>query len=370
MIRKFACLVPLLLLGACATSGNGRPAPRSEGEAYCRNLSASLLGVGEISDQRSTVSHRVGGLSGIEYEKATGRYLLVSDDRGANGGALLYSAWLVLGKGSNPSLRIEKAWTLTMLPADGPATNRSSIDVESIRLLDPGTLLWASEGDDAAGVPPSVIRRRKGSATGRALPLPTMLVPDPKKNTGPRPNRSFEGLAPGYRAGRYFIALEAPLAETDAMPTVSSGGVAPILELDMRGRLHSSFFYPLDPIARQLPGRLADNGISEILTPAPGSFLVLERSGSQQADGSFRYVSRLFCAWHSASGFGTNLRKSLVIDFAAAGVGDFANIEGMTVGPERPDGATTLVLVSDNDFRSDRPNSVIVVTLHPSVPRR
>jgi hypothetical protein len=367
MIRRANVLAPLLVLGACTTPDSGISNSQNDAESFCRNLSAAVLGVGSVSSKLSAGSDQIGGLSGIEFDPKSQHYLLVSDDRGPNGGARLYTASLVLLGGKVPDLHIDKATTLTVYGPEGQHDIRPAVDVESIRLTPSGALIWSSEGVEAAGVPPEVVRRLHGQPNGRTLPLPRILTPDPERGTGPRPNRSFEGLATGLLPGRYFVALEAPLAETDAMPTLASGGLAPIFELDFNGRIHSQYSYPLEPIATQLPGRLADNGISEILAPASGSFLVLERSGSQQEDGSFRFVARLFCAWPSAQsrapGDLVPLQKRLIIDFSKAGVTAHANLEGMTFGPERPDGSTELLMISDNNFRADRPSHVILVSL-------
>jgi hypothetical protein len=63
----------------------------------------------------------------------------------------------------------------------------------------------------------------------------------------------------------------------------------------------------------------------------------------------------------------TPVRKTLLYDFARSGfVPD--NLEGMTFGPELPDGDRTLVLVSDNNFKPLLQQSQIVaLRLHSAV---
>lgn len=330
------------------------------------------MSVGTVTSQLEDPPDTIGGLSGIEFDSARDRYLLVTDDRGQNGGGRIFTASMVSGPGSAPVLQIDHALSIAAARAGGRPS--PAVDVESVRLFGSNRVIWSSEGDETEEIPPGIYGATLGSGVGTALPLPSQLSPKPGLGKGPRPNRSFEGLAKGFRLGRYYAALEAPLAETDAMPSLASGGVAPIFEIDARGRVRGQFRYPLEPIARQLPGRLADNGVSEILAPKKDTFLVLERSGSQQDDGSFRFVSRLYCAWpaiRTADRKNTiELQKRLVFDFMPAGVSNLANLEGMTFGPEADGVLGTLVLVSDNDFREERPNFVVFLSLQSSTGSR
>lgn len=373
MRRRALALGLTAFLGSCATPAfNSGQAQPSRGASYCANLSVRLTSVGAVTSRLEDRSTTIGGLSGIEFDSARDRYLLVTDDRGQYGSGRIYTASMDSGPGSAPVLRIDRALSIVTTPTGGRPN--PAVDVESVRLFGRHRVVWASEGDETTGIPPGIYRATLGNGIGTALPLPSQLSPRPDLSEGPRPNRSFEGLAKGFRLGHYYAALEAPLAETDAMPSLASGGVAPIFEIDERGRLHAQFLYPLEPIARQLPGRLADNGVSEILAPKQDTFLVLERSGSQQDDGSFRFVSRLYCAWPALRKPDRKntieLRKRLVFDFMPAGVSDLANLEGMTFGPETEDGLGTLVLVSDNDFRAERPNFVVILSLQSSIGAR
>lgn len=173
-----------------------------------------------------------------------------------------------------------------------------------------------------------------------------------------RPNKSFEAIARGSDPKTYFIALEAPLSGADDLPTAARGSEAPIYELDFSGHIKARFAYPMEAIAKQNEGMLADNGISEMLVLGPQQFLVLERSGSQQQDGSFRFVTRLFCAWQNAGSQRPLLKKQLVAEFNRLGAFDSANFEGMTFGPSSSDGRKTLFLVTDNNFQDGQPTII------------
>ena len=144
------------------------------------------------------------------------------------------------------------------------------------------------------------------------------------------------------------------------------------MRLPRNGGNSRDYLYPLEPIARQLPGRLADNGLSELIALPGPTFLVLERSGSQQLDGRFDYLTRIFCAYpgrERGAGGTIRLDKQLVVGLNRLGSFDNANFEGMTFGPRLPDGRRSLILVADNDFRDER-SSLIVALAVPQNKRK
>ncbi len=331
------------------------------GQSACSGISLAFLGSGSIGPETMFDGARVGGLSAIDYDAAARRFVLITDDRGANGGTRLFTAEIGSQSEQNLSIALKSALPLRT-EFDGPSGARETkpgVDGEAVRILPGGAIIWASEGDDATQQPPGVYVSAHSGAATRLLPFPSELQTDTANSKGPRPNRSFEGLTLAPDAKSVFIALEGPLRAMGDLPTLTQGADAPIYQLDFNGRIKARFDYPLEPIARQEDGLLADNGISEILALGTGRFLVLERSGSQQRDGSFRFVTRLFCAWSAKDANPKTLQKRLVADFNQLGPFETANFEGMTFGAPHLDGRQSLFLVADNDFRSDRPTLLV-----------
>lgn len=359
----------MLALGAC--SQDAAPPPRSAARTAddaCGVGQAELWARGELPSQARFAGVRVGGLSGIDYRRRENDYLLISDDRGAHGGGRAYRASLDFGSGKRVAIRLLDA--LALRRADGRAfagehESGPGTDAESIRAAADGWVYWTNEasGENRSG--PQLLRMRWRDGKSHPLALPPHLLPDRDRGTGPRDNRSFEGLWIG-RGGEAWIGLEAPLLEDGAPPTLAEGSWTRIVRLPLGGKGGRDYLYPLEPIANQLPGRLADNGLSELMVLPGPRFLVLERSGSQQPDGGFRYTSRIFCAY-SAGGVNAaepvRLEKLLVADLNALGPFDNANFEGMTFGPRLADGRRSLVLVADNDFRDERPTILAVIAL-------
>lgn len=355
MYRQALPAFLVLTLAGCALQHQLTPAS-AEDRSICPTMSLEFLGSGSISAETLLDGARVGGLSGIDFDKTKRRFVLITDDRGANGGTRVFTADIASQRDKSVALDLKSALPLRMMRRvhAGSDISTAGVDGEAIRTLPDGQFVWASEGDDAMKMPAGVYLSGRDGTTARPLHLPVQLLTDDGGSKGPRPNRSFEGLALAPDAKSVFIAIEAPLLGMGEVPTLTHGADAPIYQLDFNGRIKEQFDYPLDPIARQVDGLLADNGISEILALDARRFLVLERSGSQQPDGSFRFVTRLFCAWSTAQAKPMRLQKQLVAEFNRLGPFENANFEGMTFGPELPDGRRVLVFVADNDFRSDR----------------
>jgi len=111
--------------------------------------------------------------------------------------------------------------------------------------------------------------------------------------------------------------------------------------------------------------------LTEILTlDQAGHFLTLERS-----IGLDHYSARIF---QIATGGATDtsvirslkgditgivpIQKQRLLDFATLNL-PLDNLEGMTLGPQLPDGTQSLVLVSDNNFDAAHPTQFLLFRL-------
>lgn len=370
MIRALRVLAPLAFgLGACSTTDGHnrppRPVPAVSVAGPCGIVEPQLWARGELPSQFRFQGVRVGGLSGIDYRPREKDYLLITDDRGPEGGGRVYRA--ALGFDADRAIAIRILYAAPLRRADGSMFAKEGetgpgTDAEAIR-AHAGWIYWANEAQDPSTGGPQVFRMRLRDGKSFPVALPARLVPDSEGRSGPRDNRSFEGLAIGPD-NSLWLGIEAPLREDGPLPSLAAGSWTRIVELPVSGKTAREYVYPLEPIARQIPGRLADNGLSELLALPGPAFLVLERSGSQQDDGGFQFVTRLFCAQPSGEmdANGTpRLRKRLVVELNALGPFDNANFEGMTFGPRLPDGRRSLILVADNDFRAERPNIIVAL---------
>ncbi|MEJ8852010.1 esterase-like activity of phytase family protein [Variovorax rhizosphaerae] len=308
----------------------------------------------------------IGGLSGIDFDPVRGEYLLLSDDRSNLDPIRYYSASWAVDIASAPVIyRIT-----TLLQADGSTwpnrrNARSGVpvsDPEALRLRpDTGTLLWASEGDEARGFGPALYESRRDGSLLRQFALPTMFEPGNDGRRGARDNLAFEGLAltPDHRTA--WLAMEGPLIQDGAIPTLASpGGPCRFTALDVdSGRVLRQLAYLNDavPVRPLVPGTHAENGVSEILMLDAHRMLVLERAWAAGTGNSLRLyeidtrgATDVLAIEALAPGNHRPVAKTLVADFSTLGLSRLDNTEGMCWGPTLPNGHPLLVVISDDNF--------------------
>ena len=346
-------LACVLLMSACTTpTAFQRPAPAASQQ--CFDVRPQVWGFAAIP-----ATDELGGISGIDYDPVARQVLLVTDDRGPHGGAQLFTGSLDLT--ADRSVRFTLTATRRLMTAKGPG-----IDAESLRRGKDGTVWWSSEGDVKRSIPPALYRQNANGHISKSVSLPAMLRPDPNHRRGPRDNLAFEGLSLTPGKGNIWIGVESPMIGQGPVPSLSAGAMTTIVSFEPGKQGQHAFAYPLEPIAHQLPGRFADNGLSEVLALDQDRLLVVERSGSQQEDGSFAFVTRLFCgvpSYTATSDGRTILTKQLLARLDELGPFSRANFEGLSFGPVLPDGRKSLLLVSDNNFTAE-PTVLLVLALN------
>lgn len=341
-----------------------------------------LMGVATAPSGSGSNGLPVGGVSGIDYDPKSGEWYLISDDRSEHAPARFWRARIAIRSGHPPRLARMRAYRLrrpdgTFFPE--PGGGGEALDSESLRMVpDRRVLIWSSEGDARDGFGPAVRLMTLAGKERAKLPLPQQLAFDPKQASGPRANLSFEGLSFEPDAKHLWLSLEAPLIQDGALAGPSAGATVRLTRFGYPGmQVADQYAYTVEPIGPVPEGRLADNGVSEILALDPQHLLVLERSGIQQADGDFSYRSRLYCAdLDDAQDVReiASLRhqpvigaaKHLVYDFASAAPLRIDNVEGMSLGPVLRNGNRTLVFVTDNDFSARRPTQLIALEIAAS----
>ncbi|MBS0508698.1 MAG: esterase-like activity of phytase family protein [Proteobacteria bacterium] len=355
-LARWACIA-LLALAGCALP-LAPPAPEPLLAPHLR-----LIGVAELPPGTEYGGTTIGGLSGIDYDARRGEYLLISDDRSADGPARVYTLRLPYdahGLGAPQFTGVQPLQDSSgrpFAPWWRPRAGMERPDAESLRWL-PGaqSFLWTSEGDFARGFGPQLRENRPDGSPVRNIALPASFSPG--DDSGPRRNGTLEGLALTPNGRTAWLAMELPWRQDGAEATPASAG-APvrITAVDVAsGRPLRQIAYQPDavPRTRRLPGPQI-NGVSEILADGPHHLLVLERSYSAGAGFGARLyridtragsdtlaLTALTPANHHAA------PKTLVADLAALGLTP-DNIEGMTWGPALQ-GHCVLVLVSDDNF--------------------
>lgn len=342
-----------------------------------------LLGLASVPAGLVVDSTTVGGLSALTYDADNDRYYVLSDDGGNIDPARFYTVQIDLSDGLLTSSDLTFSGATTLLDESNAPYLAGTIDPEGLALGQDGTLFVASEGF-ATAIPPVDPFVREFALDGRplrSLSVPDKFLPDGSSTRGVRSNLGFESLTSRPDARFLFAAVENALAQDGPASTLDSGTLSRIAMFDQTlGQPVQELVYVADAVAdAPAPaGGLATSGLVELQAlDNNGSFLALERSFSDgagftvklyqaQAQGALDVssVDSLFRA-DAVVPFEIDppVEKSVLIDFADLGLGYVDNIEGMTFGPDLPDGRKTLILVSDNNFATFIPTRFFALAL-------
>lgn len=308
----------------------------------------------------------LGGLSGLYYDAASATLYAVSD-LSRRFAPRLYAFDVEL---TETSLRVAPK-ALQFFREAAPSGLLQDLDAESITGDGQGGFYVATEnGLDRPQQPvPRILHVQRDGLFMGALTLPEAYLPasDPTPR-GTRSNLAFEGLAVSP-SGRWLTAIvESPLEQDGDVPSFEHGALVRLLRWDLTtGADPIEYFYPVEPMRRPTQGTPAggDNGASELLSLDDRRLLVLERAYVRLAEGQGPSTIRIFeVALPSEPALlgapPQVLSKRLVLDLDAIipklepGKQSLDNMEGMTLGPELPSGEKSLLLVSDDNFRSEQ----------------
>ncbi|RYF01403.1 MAG: esterase-like activity of phytase family protein [Comamonadaceae bacterium] len=392
----FPARLPARLVSAAAaalvlTSCAHRAAPVDPGAADCGLQPAvprvELIGTAAIAAGTDVLGTAFGGISGIDYDPASGRYLLISDDRSALHPARVYTAQLHY---TLKGLQVPKITAVhTLRHASGaafpsprhPVPGIDVPDAEALRWLPGGQrFLWTSEGDFARGFGPQLRESLWDGAAVRDLPLPDSFQPPPSQGRGPRSNATLEGLALTPDGRTAWLAMETAWLQDGPRPTPQApGGPLRITAIDVASgaALRQIAYVPgAVPHARRLPWGPQLNGVSEILADGPHHLLVLERAYSAGAGFSARLYridtrsgSDTLTIDALTAGNHTPVARQCVADLGAMlgttlGAGTLDNLEGMAWGaplPGMPQVERVIVFVSDDNFNPAQATQFIAV---------
>ncbi|MGH3097727.1 MAG: esterase-like activity of phytase family protein [Streptosporangiales bacterium] len=370
------------LLSTVAPAASARPSSDGPGHGpwHARLLGAQVVDKGLVVD-----GTRVGELSSIDYDRATGAYYLVADDT-ESAPARFYTARMRVGVTGIHDVRFVRATWLrrsdgTLFPPLS-SSGTELADPESLR-LDPTsrTLYWGSEGKRVVpeqGKPQLVdpwVRQASLSGTYlRELRLPRdeRMSAEP---TGPRDNLVFEGLTLSTDHRWVVASDEGALYQDGPIATVKHGATNRITWWNKRrGRAVKQLAYPLSriPKAPRPSTASADNGISALLAVDRHHYLVVERSYASGVGNTIRVfeidtrgATNVLHRESLSDGHYRPVSKRLVVDLGTIGLDHLDNIEGVTWGPRLPTGERTLVFVSDDNFNDSQVTQLVAVAVRP-----
>lgn len=305
----------------------------------------------------------VGGLSGIDYDRDSDTFLVISDDRSRRGPARFYRIAIDLADGRLDDGDLRLVAVTALLGPDGEAYGPGAVDPEAIRQHPSGRYLyWASEGDPRSGLGPQLVESDADGRHVRLFALPVYY--EPGDDAGVRQNRAFESLALAPHGERLWVALENALRQDGPRADLERGSPVRVLQFDrVTGRPLAETVYLTEPVPHDsLPLlRAPTNGLVELLAIDDGRLLAMERAFAAGYGVTVRlFETRLDGADDVLGRPGlesaVDLRmmpKRLLLDLGDIGV-QLDNLEGMTWGPTLPNGARSLILVSDNNFNGSQ----------------
>jgi hypothetical protein len=308
----------------------------------------------------------VGGLSAISHGEGDTYYALV-DNEAKTPARLFELTFRVTTSGVAP-LPGRTAGEVARAAIRLDGFDGGNLDGEGLALTAAGTFLVASE------VEPSIREFSRAGKLLKTLPVPAAFSAGPGRS-GIRGNLGFESLTLSPDGTTLWTANERALKQDLADHRKTVPCRVRLLRYDRRGESFvpgAQYVYPVEGIAHPGPG-FSLNGLSELLTLPDGSLLALERGFTTARGMDIRLyrvelagaaratdVSELATLLGAAS---RPVQKTLLYDFSRSGfVPD--NLEGITWGPDLPDGDRTLVLVSDDNFEPLQQTQLVALRFH------
>jgi len=315
---------------------------------------------------------KIGGLSGIDYDPSSQVYYLISDEENAT----FYTAKIFISQRGIDSIKFLTAGSFiqTRLSTQG-------VDPESIRFnKQTNQLVWTSEGERNAKekilIRPSInIADRDGKFVGN-FSVPSNLTMQ-LSDKGTRNNGTLEGISYGDNFKTLYASMEEPLYEDGPRASLTAGNSwVRFYKFDAKTKENiGQYAYKLEPIAH--PSNPDDafkmDGVSEILFFGSSKLLVVERSYSTGHAGC---TVKVFTADLSlASNIKDNpslkvnppskpIEKKLLLNMDELGI-YIDNIEGVTFGPDLPNGHKSLIFVSDNNFQEIQKTQILLFEVIP-----
>ncbi len=292
----------------------------------------------------------VGGLSSLDY--TNNKYYAICDDKN---NPRFYE--LDISINTSDKVKIKKVHYLQV---------ENDVDPEALRFdKTDNTIYWTSEGNIKKNISPAIFKMDTLGRILKKLPTPQMF----QAKNGARHNGTFEGLSLSKDSKSLWVVMELPLKQDGNEPQLTDGKYPiRISKIDKNtGQIQFQFAYMLNkiPLDSNPSGKFMVNGVPEILSIDNTHFLVIERayaSGHQNGGNTVKifFVDSTLASDISSINSLKNTtyipaKKTLLFDFEKIrskltnGIVD--NIEGITFGPNLPNGNRTLLVISDDNFQ-------------------
>jgi hypothetical protein len=315
-----------------------------------------------IGEAILSLGAEVGGLSGITYDTKNDLYYAISDDRGAKGSTRFYTFRIDLSKGKLSKKDVVLVEVTKLLDQHSQPFLPGTTDTEGIAVTNRETIFISSEGDPQKLINPFIQEFSLSSGkVAKNLPIPDKFLPDPTHQRGIRNNLAFESLTITPDQKTLVTATENALIQDGIAAKPGIGSNCRILQYNLlTNQPEKEFLYQTEPITPvfNLTGKFASGLTDLFILDNYGKFLSIERSFN-----GWGFTILLFeNSWQNADDIHTidslvaidlqkikPVTKKLLLDLGALNL-SLDNIEGFTVGGNLPNGESSLILLSDNNF--------------------
>lgn len=334
-----------------------------------------FIGAATLPTGYTFQNSELGGLSGITYDAKNDVYYAISDDRGQKAPARFYTLKIDLSSGSLTENGVIPVAVTTLLNESSQKFPTGETDTEGIALTNKATVFVASEGDVKKFVNPFI--KEFSLDSGQVitnLPIPDKFLPNQKNQRGIRNNLGFESLTISPNHQLLFTANENAIIQDGTTAKSGVGTYCRIIQYNLAtNQPEKEFLYITEPVTRlfNFTDRF-DSGLPDLLSlDNHGHLLSIERTftGLGFAVSLFEVSLENADDIHnidSLSGVDTTnikpVEKKLLLDLQTLNVA-LDNIEGLTLGSKLPDGQTSLILVSDNNFNRLQSTQILAFKL-------
>lgn len=203
--RRFVSSV--VTISVCTLTGYSSTAPAQATTTHNAQR-LRLIGEARLPHKLQYQGTTVGGLSGLNFDAASGNYYLLSDDGGSRSSPRFYTARLQLSAAGVGDIELTGVTFLQGVQAPDPQALRWHAGTQS--------LFWTSEGNAAKFAAPTLHLSRLDSSLQRTFAMPALF--DFGLSNSPRINKTPEGLALAPDGQTAWLAIEAALRSDGPVP--------------------------------------------------------------------------------------------------------------------------------------------------------
>jgi len=386
--QPFIVVALALVLSALPVVSVQSAAPAADPTSSARHVVVSTEFLGEVilpaGLQFAGVG--VGRLAGLAYDPSNQAYHAVAGDGQQDAAPRLYTLTIDTSDGRLNEGDVQFTGVITLTGSAGEPFPAGSFDRAGMALAPDGGLYLSWEGAPATTPPggPFVGRFSLDGRQTDLLAIPakyTPVISGTVQVAGIRHDLGLDSLTVTPDGRTLYAALENALVQDGPADSSEFVGLARILDVDLAtGEPEAEFVYEVDSAAQtaQPVDAESTNALVGLLaTDNNGSFLALERARAASGENTVRLnEARLQGAVNVLSldslfwtegdmpyVMDPGIVKHDLFDFTTA-ISSTADLRGMALGPELPDGRRVLVVVSDDDTAQHTQFVALAVEFH------